>query len=139
MIILDTNVISEAMKLAPDTRVREWLDRQASDTLYLTAITQAELLFGVASLPSGKRKDRLAVLVSGFEILFAERILAFDSDAARHYGELAATARAAGRGFPTPDGYIAAIAASHGFAVATRDAAPFVAVGVAVIDPWNDA
>jgi toxin FitB len=139
MIILDTNVVSESMKLAPDLMVRAWLDRQPSDTLYLTAVTQAELLFGVASLPSGKRKERLAVLLSGFEILFAERILAFDSDAARRYAELAVEARMKGRGFPTPDGYIAGIAASHGFAVATRDTAPFLAVGVVVIDPWNDA
>ncbi len=69
--------------------------------------------------------------------LFADRILPFDVAAARHYADLAVKARTAGKGFPTPDGYIAAIAASRAFAVATRDTSAFHAAGVAVINPWN--
>src|SRR3546814_6539608 len=73
--------------------------------------------------------------VCSSDLLFGDRVLAFDTDAARHYAELAVTARAAGRGFPTPDGYIAAIATARGFTVATRDVVPFQAAGLNVINP----
>ena len=137
MILLDTNVISEAMKPAPDDTVRAWLDEQAAETLYLSSVTIAELLFGIGALPAGKRKDRLTEALGGVMELFANRVLPFDIAAARHYADLAVKARAAAKGFPTPDGYIAAIAASRGFAVATRDTSAFDAAGVAVINPWN--
>lgn len=137
MIILDTNVVSEAMSPSPSLPVREWLDAQAEGALYLTTVTQAEILFGIAKLPSGQRKDRLATVFAGIERLFAGRILSFDSSAARSFAELASVARGAGRGFPTPDGYIAAIAVAHGFTVATRDTGPFLAGGVEVINPWE--
>ena len=137
MILLDTNVISEAMKPAPDDTVRAWLDEQAAETLYLSSVTIAELLFGIGALPAGKRKDRLTEALDGVMELFADRVLPFDVAAARHYADLAVKARAAGKGFPTPDGYIAAIAASRGFTVATRDTSAFDAAGVAVINPWN--
>ena len=83
------------------------------------------------------RKNLLDRTLDGLLELFDERILPFDTDAARHYAELAVTARNIGRGFPTPDGYIAAIAASRGFIVASRDSSPFEAAGVAVINPWQ--
>lgn len=137
MILLDTNVISEAMKPVPDDGVRAWLDEQAAETLYLSSVTIAELLFGIGALPAGKRKDRLTEALDGVMELFADRVLPFDIAAARRYADLAVKARAAGKGFPTPDGYIAAIAASRGFAVATRDTSAFDAAGVAVINPWN--
>lgn len=137
MILLDTNVVSEAMKPAPDDAVRGWLDEQAAETLYLSSVTIAELLFGLGALPKGKRKGKLAGALDGVMELFADRILPFDIDAARHYADLAVKARAAGKGFPTPDGYIAAIAASKGFIVATRDTSAFDAAGVEVIDPWK--
>lgn len=137
MILLDTNVISEAMKPAPDTAVRAWLDEQAAETLHLSSVTIAELTFGIGVLPEGRRKDRLTAALDGVMALFGDRILPFDTRAARRYGDLAVRARAAGRGFPTPDGYIAAIAAAHDFAVASRNAAAFEAAGLAVIDPWN--
>lgn len=136
MILLDTNVISEAMKPAPDTAVRDWLDEQAAETLHLSSVTIAGLTFGIGALPQGRRKNRLTAALEGVMALFGERILPFDTEAARRYGDLAVRARAAGRGFPTPDGYIAAIAAAHDFAVASRDAAAFEAAGLAVIDPW---
>lgn len=140
MILLDTNVISEAMKPAPDGTVRAWLDEQAAETLYLSSVTIAELLYGIGTLPAGKRKARLAEALDGVMELFADRVLPFDVAAARHYADLAVKARAAGKSFPTPDGYIAAIAAiaaSRRFAVATRDTSAFDAAGVVVINPWN--
>ena len=137
MIVLDTNVVSEAMKPEPHPAVRAWLNDQAAETLYLSSVTLAELLFGIAALPAGKRKDMLAQTLDGLLGLFRDRVLPFDTDAARHYATLAVTARTGGRGFPTPDGYIAAISAARGFIVATRDTAPFEAVGVSVINPWK--
>ena len=137
MIVLDTNVISEAMKPEPHPAVRAWLNNQVAETLYLSSVTLAELLFGIAALPSGKRKDMLAQTLDGLMALFRDRVLPFDVDAARHYAELAVMAKGAGRGFPTPDGYIAAIAASRGFIVASRDIAPYEAARVTVINPWE--
>lgn len=136
MILLDTNVVSEGMKPEPDLAVRNWLDAQAAETLYLSSVTVAELLFGIGVLPQGQRRAKLALMVKGLLTLFEGRILAFDTAAARHYADLAVAARRAGKGFPTPDGYIAAIAGAYGFAVATRDTSAFVAAGVPVIDPW---
>jgi predicted nucleic acid-binding protein len=137
MIVLDTNVVSEAMKPEPHPSVRAWLNDQPAETLYLSSVTLAELLFGIAALPAGKRKDMLAQALDGLMGLFRDRVLPFDIDAARRYAELALTAWTRGRGFPTPDGYIAAIAASRGFIVASRDTAPYKAVGASVINPWE--
>lgn len=137
MILLDTNVVSEAMKPEPHQGVRDWLDAQVADTLFLSSVTLAELLFGVGALPAGRRKDSLSVAVNGVADLFADRILPFDEAAARCYADLAVRARATGRGFPTPDGYIAAIAAAHGFTIASRDTSAFDAAGLKVIDPWT--
>jgi toxin FitB len=139
MILLDTNVVSEAMKPEPAPRVRTWLDEQAAETLYLSSITIAELAFGIGALAKSRRKDKLTAALDGVLELFADRILPFDTTAARRYAELAVRARAAGKGFPTPDGYIAAIAASHDLAVASRDTSAFMAAGLAVIDPWTAA
>lgn len=138
MIVLDTNVISEAMNPAPHPAVRTWLDKQPAETLYLSSITLAEVLFGIRALPSGRRKENLTQALDGLVSLFKGRILSFDIDAARHYAELAMTAKSAGRGFPTPDGYIAAIAVSQKFLVASRDMAPYLAAGVSVINPWEE-
>lgn len=137
MILLDTNVVSEAMKPEPDAAVRTWLDDQTAETLYLSSVTVAELMFGIGALPGGKRKDRLAEALDGVMELFAHRILPFDTGAARRYADLAVKARTAGKGFPTPDGYIAAIAAARDFVVATRDTSAFDAAGLEVIDPWT--
>ncbi|MCL1961726.1 MAG: type II toxin-antitoxin system VapC family toxin [Desulfovibrionaceae bacterium] len=138
MIVLDTNVVSEAMRPDPDPVVMAWLNRQAAQTLFLTSVTLAELLFGITALPAGKRKDRLTGTLEGLMGLFRDNILMFDVQAARHYAELVTTAKSAGRGLPVPDGYIAAIAASRGFIVATRDKSPFLAARLRVIDPWTD-
>lgn len=137
MILLDTNVISEAMKPEPHAAVRDWLDAQAAETLFVSSVTIAELMFGIGALPQGKRKNKLASALDGVLELFADRILSFDTGSARRYADLAIEARAAGKGFPTPDGYIAAIAAARGFAVASRDTSAFMAAGLPVIDPWT--
>lgn len=137
MIVLDTNIVSEAMKAAPNPAVRAWLDEQVVETLYLSSVTLAELLFGIGTLPAGRRKNALTQTLDGLLALFGDRVLVFDTEAARHYADLAVMARAAGKGFPTPDGYIAAIANAHGFAVATRDVAPFQAANLNVINPWE--
>jgi predicted nucleic acid-binding protein len=95
------------------------------------------LCFGVGALPEGKRKERLKIAIDGLIELFADRILAFDTKAAHRYADITVLARAAGRGFPTPDGYIAAIAVANEFSVASRDNSAFAAAGLSVIDPWN--
>lgn len=137
MIVLDTNVVSEAMKPEPDRAVRAWLNEQVAETLYLSSVTLAELLFGIGALPDGRRKSGLAATLDGLLALFGNRVLSFDTEAAGRYADLAVTARAAGKGFPAPDGYICAIAASRGFLVATRDTGPYEAAGVTVINPWT--
>ncbi|MBB3594783.1 hypothetical protein FHX08_005193 [Rhizobium sp. BK529] len=137
MILLDTNVISEPWKSAPDESVVAWLDAQAIETLFLSAITIAELRFGIAAMPSGKRKTILRDRLEG-EVLphFSERILAFDLASSQFYAELMARARVSGKAIGTVDGYIAAIAAANGLAIATRDTSPFEAAGLKVINPW---
>ena len=137
MIVLDTNVISRAMRPAPNPAVRAWLNEQVAETLTHTSVTLAEMLFGIAVLPAGRRKSTLTRSLDGLLALFSDRVLPFDADAARHHSVLAVAARNAGRGFPTPDGYIAAIAASRGFIVASRDTSPYQAGGLRVVDPWQ--
>jgi predicted nucleic acid-binding protein len=137
MILLDTSVVSEAIKPEPHPPVRDWLDAQVAETIFLSSVTVAELMFGIGALPKGRRKANLTTALQGVLELLDPRILPFDTEAARHYADLAVQARAAGKGFPTPDGYIAAIAAARGFAVASRDTSPFAAVGLTVIDPWT--
>ncbi|MBL6750806.1 MAG: type II toxin-antitoxin system VapC family toxin [Nevskia sp.] len=139
MILLDTNVVSEPMKPAPAPAVLQWLDAQAPESLYLSTISQAELLAGVARLPSGKRKrglqDALAELLHA---LFEGRILPFDSNAAEQFAKLIPHAQSRGTTIGFADGCIAAIAKTHRLAVATRDGGAFRAAGLTVIDPWTD-
>ena len=138
MILLDTNVISETLRASGDLNVLAWIDAQTIETLFLSTISLAELRFGIAALPEGKRRDTLhACLEQRVVPLFAGRILSFDEAASQAYATLRARARSAGQAIATADGYIAAIAASHKLTVATRDTSPFEAAGVAVIYPWN--
>ena len=138
MIILDTNVVSEAMKLQMSPPVQSWLNKQSAHELFLTATSLAELRLGIEILPPGKRRAFLAgVLERILERIFADRVLAFDANAARAYGEIVSRARLKGRAIGTADGQIAAIAQVHGFRVATRDTGPFEAAGVAVMNPWT--
>ena len=138
MIILDTNVVSEPMKANGAASVVDWLDRQAAETLYLTAVNLAELLVGIETMPVGKRREGVgAALAALIARLFGARILPFDEDAARAYATLVARARAKGVALSVADAQIAAIATVRGFAVATRDTTPFVAAGVPIVDPWR--
>ena len=137
MILLDTNVISEALKPEPSSSVQAWLDAQLAETLFLSSVTIAELAFGIAVLPQGRRRDGLEKALDGVLQLFQSRILTFDLASAQAYGLLAAKARASGLGFPTADGYIAAIASVHRFSVASRDLSAFQAAGLNVINPWQ--
>jgi predicted nucleic acid-binding protein len=138
MILLDTNVMSEPFRRTPESRVIEWIDAQPMETLFLSAITVAELRAGVALLPAGKRRSGLHENLERRVLpLFAGRVLPFDLACTQAYAALMAKARVAGLAIATADGYIAAIAVANGFAVATRDTGPFVAAGVPVIDPWQ--
>ena len=138
MILLDTNVLSEPLRQQPEPRVIEWIDAQALETLYLSAITVAELRSGVALLPAGKRRDGLRENLEKRVLpLFAGRVLPFDLACTSAYAKLLAKARKAGRALAMADACIAAIAQTHGLAVATRDTAPFTLAGVSVINPWQ--
>ena len=138
MILLDTNVITEPQRREPNARVLEWIDAQALETLYLSAITVAELRAGVALLPAGKRRDSLHDnLEKRLLPMFANRVLLFDMACTAAYAELLAKTRAVGLAIETADAFIAAIALANGFAVATRDTRPFEAAGVSVINPWE--
>ena len=115
------------------------MDAQALETLYLSAITVAELRAGIALMPPGKRRDSLnTYLESHLLAIFANRVLGFDLSCTQAYAELLAKSRAAGSTVQTADAFIAAVALAHGFYVATRDTKPFEAVGVKVINPWED-
>lgn len=138
MILVDTNVISEPLRPKPSSQVVAWLDNQPLETLFLSAITVAELRFGIAALPAGKRRTRLGEEFEQRVLpLFLGRVLPFDLYATQAYAELMTRARMAGRAIAAADGYIAATASANGLTVATRDTAPFAAAGVSVIDPWN--
>jgi toxin FitB len=139
MILIDTNVISEPMKARADPRVVAWLDTQAADTLYVSAVSVSEILLGIEVLPIGRRRQLLAdTFAELIESLFRGRIAPFDLAAARTYAKVISSARSQGVAISVADGQIAATAAARGFAVATRDEAPFRAAGVKVIDPWTE-
>jgi predicted nucleic acid-binding protein len=138
MILLDTNVVSEPLKLTCDAGVLTWIDAQIIETLYISTFSLAELRFGIAALPPGKRRDTLhSSLEQRLMPLFVGRILPFDIAASQAYAVLRARARAQGKAIAPADGYIAATATTHGLIVATRDTGPFEAAGLTVINPWN--
>ena len=139
MILLDTNVLSELAKATPDEAVAAWIATQRRAELCTTAVNEAELAYGLALLPRGRRREALA---QGIARLLGEglggRVLAFDRAAAAAYGVIAAERRAAGRPIASVDGQIAAIARSTGAAlIVTRDAGGFHGCGVPLVDPWQ--
>lgn len=137
MIVLDTNVVSEFMRLTPQPEVIAWLDDQPTSTLFVTAITEAEILRGIGLLPHGRRRRALtAAAERAFGVLFDERILSFDSEAARAYAAIAVSRRAVGHPISQADCQIAAIARSRGASVATRDVKGFRDCGIDVVNPW---
>lgn len=138
MILIDTNVISELWKAEPNPDLLAWIDAQTVETLYLSAITVAELRFGLATMAEGKRRTIYQERLEK-EVLptFAGRVLPFDLDASQAYADLMARARAAGKAIGKADGYIAATATACGFMVATRDIGPFEAAGLKIVNPWE--
>jgi predicted nucleic acid-binding protein len=139
VIVIDTNVVSEPLRRAPDSAVVAWLDRQVAETLFLTTTSLSELLVGIETLPEGRRRHGLATDLAGLlNRLFGDRILPFDAACAPIYAAAFVRARGAGRPIAMADGQIAAIAIRHGFTVATRDEAPFLAAGATLVNPWDD-
>ena len=139
MIVLDTNVVSELMRPAPAPAVEAWVSRRAAARLFLSAVSEAELRYGVAIMPAGRRRSAVeAAIETMLREDFAGRVLPFDSDAARAYAAIAADRRTAGLPIALADAQIAAIARSRGMAVATRNTGDFTDVGVDLLDPWTD-
>ena len=138
MLVLDTNVISEFMRDRPDPKVLRWLDAQPSDSLFTTSIAEAEIRTGVAMLPAGRRRTGLAEAADQLFELFGDRVLPFDSAAARAYALLVARRRAAGKPVAQADSQIAAIARSRNAAVVTRNSEHFEGAAIDVINPWRD-
>ena len=137
MILLDTNVVSELMKLAPEPAVMVWINTLPGSTVFISAVTQAEILYGVALVPEGKRREGPAQAARiAFETYFRGRILPFDFEAAEAFAALAAGRRQAGRPISQADAQIAAIARSRGAALATRNVADFEGCGVEIVNPW---
>lgn len=138
MIILDTNVISEAWRLKPSSRFMTWINSQPRVSLFTTAITEAEVFYGIALMPNGRRRRELESEASTvFDQDFVGRILPFDSSAARRYAEIMAARRRAGQPISEADAQIAAIAHSRGATIATRDVADFADCGVSLVNPWH--
>lgn len=138
MIVLDTNVVSELMRQAPDDSVVSWVDQYPAGDVFITAVTAAELEFGVARLPAGRRKKALMIKVA--ELLaedFQDQILPFGVDAAAHYAEIAAQREREGRPISMADAQIAAICRRYNAHLATRNTKDFADTGVHVLDPWN--
>ena len=139
-VLLDTNVVSELLRPSPNPAVEGWVaGRQAAD-LHFSAVGEAELRYGVALLPAGRRRDALALAVEA--ILredFEDWVLPFDSQAAREYADIAASRRTAGRPVAPADCQIAAIARSRDLTVATRNVRDFADMEIELVDPWAEA
>lgn len=138
MIVLDTNVVSELMRREPSPAVIEWVDRLSAETVFITAVTEAELRYGVARLPDGARKETLARKVD--ELIthdLADQVLPFDGDAATHYADIAANRERQGRPISMADAQIAAICRAYRAVLGTRNVADFADTGIPVTDPWN--
>lgn len=137
MIVLDTNVLSELFKMSPSARVMNWWKAHPMEDLFITTVTQAEILFGIELLPKGKRRTALENAADAmFSDDFEAHILPFDVDAAREFARIAAARRKLGRPISQIDAQIAAIARSRGATLATRNTGDFENCGVEVLNPW---
>ena len=136
MILVDTNVLSELTRPTPEPRVIAWLEVH-EPALALPTIALAELRYGIARLPDGRRRSGLLRFWRETCIQFRGRIFSFDQRAAERYGDVAAAAERSGRRLNIQDGQIAAIALVHGMRIATRNVGDFEAAGVAIVNPWE--
>lgn len=137
MILLDTNVVSEGLRAQPSPQVRNWLDAQHAEELFLCTPVLAELHYGAELLPAGARRSKLEQSIARVEEVFADRILLFDFAAAREYAKFVARRDRLGRATGSMDGLIAGIAMAHSAAIATRDIRGFDDVGIELIDPFS--
>ena len=138
MMVWDTNVVSELMRPEPSEQVVEWTDRQPVDEVFITAITVAELLYGIGRLQMGRRRNELSELFDNMVTEdFERRVLAFDNVAAAHYANIVVERERIGRPISMADAQIAAICRSHGATVATRNVDDFADVGVDLVNPWT--
>ena len=135
--LLDTNVVSELMRESPEPSVARWVSGHSVEDLFLSAVSEAELRYGAAILPLGRRRETLFFKIEAMlSDAFDDRVLPFDSDAARAYGCIAAARRAAGRPVASADCQIAAIAAASRLRLATRNVRDFEDMGVEIVNPW---
>jgi toxin FitB len=138
VIILDTNVVSELIRAAPDPGVRAWVSSRPSTQVATTAITAAELYYGVARLPAGQRRQQLAVAVSALlNDALRGRVVPFDERAARRYADVITVRERVGRPIGVPDAQIAAICRELGAVLSTRNVKDFEETGIELIDPWQ--
>ncbi|MEZ2130705.1 MULTISPECIES: type II toxin-antitoxin system VapC family toxin [unclassified Sinorhizobium] len=139
MIILDTNVISELLTPAPNPAVIEWLAAQHPSSVFTTAVTEAEILYGLRLLPEGRRRrDLEEAILPIFSEDFGGRVLPFDRDAADVYAAIAVDRRKAGRPISQFDAQIAAIAISRGASLATQNVSDFEGIGLQIVNPWKE-
>lgn len=137
MIVLDTNVVSELMRLKPSPAVIAWLRTHPARNLCTTVVTVAEVRYGIARLPAGRRKDRLAEAADDVFLGFPEQVLAFDAAAAVAYADVVAARDRTGVPIHGFDAQIAAICRIHQAALATRNVGDFNATGIELMDPWQ--
>ena len=136
-VLLDTNVVSELIRKSPAPAVANWVSGHSVEDLFLSAVSEAELRCGAAIRPAGRRRDTLFLRIEAMlRDAFDDRVLPFDRDAARAYGNIAAVRRSTGRPVAPADCQIAATAASRGMAVATRNVRDFEGMGIEILDPW---
>ena len=139
-VLLDSNVVSELIRKARDPAVATWVAGLPLEDLFFSAVGEAELRYGVAILPTGRRREMLLADIEGMlRDAFGERVLSFDRAAAREYADIAAARRAAGRPVAPADCQIAAIARARGMSVATRNVRDFDDIGVDIVNPWTEA
>lgn len=139
MIVLDTNVMSELIAPQPSVIVKAWFISVSQDDLWTTAITKAELLYGLQIMPASRRRGDVARGIAGLFERFAGRILGFDERACEPYADIVSTRRRSGAPIQISDAQIAAIARAAGMAIATRNVADFADCGIDIINPWSAA
>ena len=138
MIVLDTNIVSELMRATPAPAVLTWLQQTSSAGLYTTSVTVAEIRYGIARLPDGRRKHDLHQAADEIFAAFPRQVLPFDLAAAIAYADVVASREAGGNPISGFDGQIAAICRSQVATLATRNIKDFIDTGISLIDPWQE-